>query len=140
CAAVEAARGLLDRRLREVEPDERDQPAPRALRERERAVVRRTEARMAVGLVHAEHERARDPVAVHEALELLVAAGHAVEVVAEMEVRVEDLGAFGQLAAELLVPAFDELLRALERVLHRSSVYGDRFSARLAWRPRCPTS
>ena len=43
---------------RQVEPDERDQPPVRALGERERAVVRRAEAGMPVGLVEAEHERA----------------------------------------------------------------------------------
>ena len=40
-AAVEAALGLLDRRLREVEPDERDEAPARPLREGERAVVGR---------------------------------------------------------------------------------------------------
>ena len=57
-AGVEAARRLLDRALREVEPDERDEPALRALRVGERAVVRGAEARVPVGLVEAEHERA----------------------------------------------------------------------------------
>ena len=62
-AEVEAARRLLDRRLVQVEADERDQPALRALGERERPVVGGAEARMPVGLVEAEHERARDAVA-----------------------------------------------------------------------------
>ena len=44
-ARVEAARRLLDRRLVQVEPDERDQPAVRALGELERAVVRGAERR-----------------------------------------------------------------------------------------------
>ena len=49
--------------LVEVEPDEGDEAALRAGRERERAVVAGPEARMPVGLVEAEDERARDPVA-----------------------------------------------------------------------------
>ena len=62
-AGVEAARRLVDRALREVEPDERDEAALGARRVVERAVVRGAKAGMAVGLVEAEHERARDPVA-----------------------------------------------------------------------------
>ena len=92
-ARVEAALGLLDRRLVQVEPHERDQAALRALREGERAVVRGAEGGVAVGLVEAEHERARDPVLRHQLLEALVVADHPVDVGAEMEVRVEDVGA-----------------------------------------------
>ena len=58
-AEVEAALGLLDRALRQVEPDERDQPSLGALCVLERAVVRRSERRVTVGLVHAEHEAVR---------------------------------------------------------------------------------
>ena len=61
-AEVEAARGLLDRLLGQVEPHERDQAPARALGVGERAVVGRAEGRVAVDLVHAEHEAARDPV------------------------------------------------------------------------------
>ncbi len=61
-ARVEAALRLLDRRLVQVEPHERDEPAVRALGERERAVVRGAERGVPVGLVEAEHERAGDPV------------------------------------------------------------------------------
>ena len=57
-AEVEAPFRLGDRILTQVEPDERDQPSFGALRVLERAVVRRSEAGMAVGLVHAEHEGA----------------------------------------------------------------------------------
>ena len=67
---------------------------------------------MAVGLVEAEHERARDPVALHQLLELVVLAGHAVDVASEMQVRVEDVGAVGQQAAQFVVPDTDELLRS----------------------------
>ena len=63
-AEVEAARRLLDRVLAQVEPDERDEATVRALRVLERPVVRRAEGRMPVRLVHAEHETARDAVAV----------------------------------------------------------------------------
>ena len=59
-AEIEAAHRLLDRLLAQVEPDEGDEPSVRALRELERAVVRRAESRMPVRLVHAEHEAARD--------------------------------------------------------------------------------
>ena len=52
------------------------------------------------------------------AIELLVAADHAVDVVAEMGVRVEDVRARGQLAAQLGLEAGEELLCALERLAH----------------------
>ena len=102
-AEVEAARRLLDRRLVQVEADERDQPAAAALRERERSVVRGAEAGVPVGLVEAEHEGARDAVARHQRLEAVVVADHPVDVEAEVQVRVEDVGALRQQAAELLV-------------------------------------
>ena len=57
----------------------------------ERAVVRGAEARVAVGLVEAEHERARDPVALLALDELVEVADHAVHVRPQMDVRVEDL-------------------------------------------------
>ena len=84
----------------------------RALGERERAVVRGAEGGMAVGLVEAEHERARDPVLGHQLLELVVVADHAVDVGAEVEVRVEDVGARGQQLPDLVVVA---ALEQLER-------------------------
>ena len=60
---------------------------------------------MAVRLVHAEHEAVRDPVRVVDALELLVDADLPVDVVPEVDVRVEDLGVRGQHVAKLvLVP------------------------------------
>ena len=62
-AGSEAAARLLERRLVQVEPQERDQPPVRALGERERPVVRGAERRVPVGLVEAEHEGARDAVA-----------------------------------------------------------------------------
>src|SRR5215210_8185158 len=96
-AEVEAALGLADRVLGQVEADEGDEPALGTLGVLERAVVRGAEAWMPVGLVHAEHEAARDREAVTDAIQLLVDALHAVDVVAEMDVRIEDLGACGKL-------------------------------------------
>ena len=115
----EELRRLLDRILAEVEPDERDQPAAGALGVRERAVVRRAERRVAVGLVHAEHERVGDAVAVHEPLELVEAADHAVDVVPEVHVHVEDLGTGRQVTPELLVVRRDQRALALECLFHR---------------------
>ena len=120
-AEVEAALGLLDRALRQVEADERDQPALRALRVLERAVVRRAESRVAVGLVHAEHERAGHVVALHAPLELLVDPAHAVDVVPQVDVRVEDL-AVGNEPTQLVVVARDQLLGPIELLLHESLI------------------
>ena len=92
-ARVEAAGCLLDRRLVQVEADERHEPALRPRREGQRPVVGGAERRMAVGLVEAEHERPRDPVVGHHPPELVVIADHPVDIGAEMEVRVEHVGA-----------------------------------------------
>ena len=73
-AGIEHRDRLADRILREVEAHEWDQPAVRALGERERPVVSRPKAGVPVGLVEAEHEAARDAVLVHPALEVLVDA------------------------------------------------------------------
>ena len=86
--------------------------------ELERAVVPGAEGGMPVGLVQAEHERARDPVAGHDPLELVVVADHPVDVVAEVEVGVEDVRAGRELAAQLGVPLLDQLEGALCRVAH----------------------
>ena len=103
---------LLDRVLGQVEADERDQPSVRALGERERAVVRRPEAGSRSGSSMQNMKALRDPVALHDRLELLVLPAPAVDVVAEVDVRVEDLGAVRQQAAELLVVAREQLQRA----------------------------
>jgi hypothetical protein len=71
---------------------------------------------VAVGLVHAEHERPRDSVARHDAFELVVVAGHSVDVVAEVQVRVEDLRIRRQLAAQLGIPFLDQLPRPRDRI------------------------
>ena len=117
-AEVEATLGLRDRILSEVEPDERDQPPLGALRVLECAVVRRSEGGVAVRLVHAEHEGAGDAVARHDPLELLVGPAPAVDVVAEVDVRVENLRADRKLLSKLLVVRGNQLLAAFERVVH----------------------
>ena len=97
-AAVEAADGLADRVFGEVQPDEGDQLAARTLGVGERPVVAGLEPGMPVGLVEAEHEAARDPVLLHAADQVVVDAQHPVDVRAEVRVRVEDVGAGGELA------------------------------------------
>ena len=57
---------LLHRRLGEVEAHEGDEPPAALLRPGARAVVGRGEGRVPVGLVHAERERLRDAVVVHD--------------------------------------------------------------------------
>ena len=116
--SVEAAAGLLDRRLVQVEAHERDQPALAPRRERERAVVRGAERGVVVGLVEAEHEGAREAVLGHERLELVVVADHAVDVVPEVEVRVEEVGLRRQQLPQFDVVALDQRLCSVAR-LHR---------------------
>ena len=67
---------------------------------------------MPVGLVETEHEGPRDPVRRHQPVELVVVADHAVDVVAEVQVRVEDVRAFGEQGAKLRVVPLDELERS----------------------------
>ena len=111
------ARRLLDRLLGQVEADERDQAAARA---RANASVRSLAARKAgcaVGLVEAEHERAARCRTASDRLEqLVVVAAHAVDVVAEVDVRVEDVGALGQLLPQQVVVLGDQRPFALESV------------------------
>src|SRR5205085_8181277 len=97
---------------------ERDEPPAGALGVFERAVVRGAEGRVPVGLVEAEHEGARDAEPGLDPLELGVVAAEAVDVGAEVDVRVEDVRACGKLAPELLLPRLHELLRASVRLLH----------------------
>ena len=115
-ARVEAAFRLLERRFVQVEPQEGDQPAVRALGERQRAVVRGAEGGVPVGLVEAEHEGARDAVLGHQLLELLVVADHPVDVVTEMEVGVEDVGVGRQQSPQLVIPLLDQLERPRTRI------------------------
>ena len=90
---------------------------------------------MAVGLVHAEHERAGHVVAIHAPFELLVDPAHAVDVVPQVDVRVEDL-AVGNESTQLRVVARDQLLGPVELTLHESSSY----ARPVRIRRRCPTS
>jgi hypothetical protein len=110
CAGVEAAGRLGDRLLGQVEPRERYEASVRALGEGQRAVVRRAEGRMPVGLVEAEHERSRDPVQLLSRDELVEVADHSIDVGAEMDVRVEDLGVRGQLRPRERREALDQRL------------------------------
>jgi len=74
-----------------------------------------------VGLVEAEHEAARHPVPVHQLDQVVIPPDHAVDVLAEVNVGVEDLRIFGQLAPQLLVPPGEHLPCAVER-LHAGSL------------------
>ena len=53
----------------------------------------------------------RDPVGIHDSHEIVVPARHAVDVVAEVEVRVEDVGARRNQTASLAVVQVHELER-----------------------------
>ena len=117
-AAVEAPSRLADRIFGEVEPYEWHQLSAASLGVGERPVVSGPEARVAVGLVEAEDEAARDPVLRHPALEVVVDAHHPVDVRPEMHVRVEDVRAVRQLAAQLVVPLRHQLLGTLQRFVH----------------------
>ena len=70
---------------------------------------------MPVGLVEAEHERAADAVLVHHPEQLVRPSAHSVDVVAEMDVRVEDLEVGGKLAQDLFPPGREEVARSVER-------------------------
>ena len=117
-AEVEAALRLLERRLVQVEANERDQAAAGAAGVVERPVVGGTEGRMPVRLVEAEHERVLHAVLGHQRPELVVVTDHPVDVPTQMEVRVEDLGLRRQQGLHLPVVPGDELERASEGVGH----------------------
>ena len=124
CPGVEAASRFLERRFVQVESNERDQPPAAARRRGERAAVRGAERRMAVGFVETEDEGARDAVAGHDLLEGVVVADHAVDVVAEVRVDVEDVDPRRQQAPQLLVPALHELERPRPFLHGLESRYG----------------
>jgi hypothetical protein len=73
---------------------------------------------MPIRLVEAEHEATRDPVAVHQPLEFAVLAAEPVDVGAEVDMSVEDLGVGGKLVAERLVVFRDERLGSGELLVH----------------------
>ena len=73
---------------------------------------------MPIRLVEAEHESVPHAVLGHQRLELVVVADHPVDVPAQMEVRVEDLGLRRQQRLYLPVVPGDELERASEGVGH----------------------
>ena len=91
-----------------------------AARVRERAVVRRGERGVAVGLVEAERERARDPVGALDREQLVAVAGHAVDVLAEVRVDVEDVGPGGKLGERERRVLLQQVVRAADRVHGRS--------------------
>ena len=76
----------------EVEADERDEDAAARLRGRERAVVRGAKRRLAVGLVQAEAEGALDVRALEVREQVVERRDHPVDVAADVDVRVEELG------------------------------------------------
>ena len=88
----------------------------------ERPVVRRAEGGMPVGLVEAEDERPRDAVRALDREQLVAVTDHPVDVVAEMDVRVEDRRPGRQLGARELGVPLEELVRAVDRV-HVLSVW-----------------
>ncbi len=117
-AKVETTLGFLDRLFGQVEPDVGDHPPLRTSGELERAFVARSKAGMPIGLVETEDVAPRDPVPVHGRLELFEASGHPVDVVTEVRVRVEDVGACRQFGAELCLEARKELFCSFERFAH----------------------
>ena len=73
---------------------------------------------MAVGLVEAEDDAARDAVPVDDGLELVVAPAMPSMSSPRCSVGVEDVRAGGQLRAELGLEGGKELLCSLERLAH----------------------
>ena len=119
-STVEAALGLRDRVLREVEPDERDQHPAGALGRLERPVVRRPERGMPVGLVQAEGERPGDRVALEERKQLVERGHEPVDVLPHVDVRVEELGALGDEPPHRFFVRRHECECPLEDALHEA--------------------
>ena len=118
-APVETPHGLLERLFGQVEPDERDQHAAGALRSGQCSIVCGAKRGPPVGLVHAEGERAAGAVASEERQQVVVRRGEAVDVATDVDVRVEELGGFGNQRAQRRVVRGEEPARSLEDVLHR---------------------
>jgi hypothetical protein len=72
-------------------------------------------------LVEAEHEGALESKPVEHRRELVVAPDHAVDVVPEVRVDVEEVRVLRELAAELLLPGRDDRSGTLERCHERSA-------------------
>jgi hypothetical protein len=117
-AAVEAARRLLPRALGQVEADERHEQALRRGGGLQRAVVGGAEGRLAVGLVHAEGERADGARSAEEGEQILQGGDETVDVPADVDVRVEELGAGRDQPGNLLHVGPDQSPCALESVFH----------------------
>ena len=115
-AEVDAAARLLDRCLVEVEADVRDELVGRRGRVGERAVVRGAERRVAIRLVEAEDERAHDPVRALDGEQLVAVADHAVDVLAEVGVRVDHRGVGRELRERERGVALEQLVRPVDRV------------------------
>ena len=126
-----------DRLLGEVEPDEGDEQPVRALGGRERPVVRGPERRMAIGLVEAERERSlrRPP---REAQELVERRDEPVDVPADVDVRVEDVGSVGNEPPHLLLVLREETASALVDVFRHETETTPLSADRRAERVRPP--
>ena len=117
-AAVEAAHGLLDRLLGEVEPNKGDEETTGTLGRGKRAIVRRSEGRVAVRLVEAEAERAADTGASEERGKLGERARESVDVGPAVHMRIEELDALGHERGQLGVVRADQLLGPIELAMH----------------------
>ena len=79
------------------------------------------ERRLAVGLVHAERERPLDVRAREDGDEVVERRDHPVDVAADVDVRVEELGPVRQQARGLRLVALDQAARLLENVVPRET-------------------
>jgi len=129
CAAVEAASRLLDRPLREIEPDKRDQYPAGALGSCQGAVVRSPKGRLAVGLVEAEGEGALDAVALQDRDQLFVGGDETIDVVSDVDVGVEELRAWRDEANELVVEGRNETACSLDGLFHGFGIYRGRMGS-----------
>src|SRR5450830_19466 len=118
CPQVEAALRLLERRFVEIEAHEGDQPALRSLGVGKRAIVRLAKGRVPIWLVEREDEAALDSVTLAHCHQLVVCAGHTVDVGPEMNVRVENGGFGRKLIAKPRLPGVDQHLGADESFVH----------------------
>ncbi len=118
CPQIEAALRLFERRLIEIEAHEGNQLSLRSLGVGKRAVVRLAESGMPIGLVEREDETALDSVSLAHRRQLFVRAGHTINVGPEMNMRVENGGFRGKLAAKPRLPRVDQHLGTDESFVH----------------------